>query len=80
LLYALSHKAIRPGEHVWFVGDSGVDMMCANAARCFPVAIGDQAYAYGGFKLKVRNRHHLLSVLKDHHAPCHLCESERLES
>lgn len=37
--YALKESSILPGEEVWFVGDSDVDVECARNSRCFPVLI-----------------------------------------
>ncbi|MGL4426936.1 MAG: HAD family hydrolase [Alphaproteobacteria bacterium] len=43
LLAALQDSSLDPGHHVWFVGDSCVDVQCAQRAGCVPVAIGDNA-------------------------------------
>jgi len=39
VLLALAAAAIVPGEHVWFVGDTDVDIECAVAAGCVPVLL-----------------------------------------
>ena len=38
---ALQPSGIDPGETVWLVGDTGVDMACARNAGCVPVLLGD---------------------------------------
>lgn len=37
---ALAGTEITPGEAVWFVGDTAVDMECARNASCVPVLLG----------------------------------------
>ena len=37
---ALEPSAVAPGESVWFVGDTGVDMICAQNTGCVPVLLG----------------------------------------
>lgn len=37
---ALDKTGIKAHEHVWFVGDSEVDMICARNSGCTPVLIG----------------------------------------
>jgi phosphoglycolate phosphatase len=39
---ALASSGIEPGEAVWFVGDTGVDMECAGNSRCVPVLLGGE--------------------------------------
>lgn len=36
---ALSGSGIQPGEHVWLVGDTEIDLECAHNARCVPVLL-----------------------------------------
>jgi phosphoglycolate phosphatase len=38
---ALSQSGIAPGEAVWFVGDTGIDMECARNSGCIPVLLGE---------------------------------------
>ncbi len=38
---ALRPSGIAPGDDVWFVGDTAVDMECALAAGCIPVLLGE---------------------------------------
>ncbi|MGH7091971.1 MAG: HAD family hydrolase, partial [Stellaceae bacterium] len=40
---ALASSGIGPGETVWFVGDTAVDMECAHNSGCTPVLLGDSA-------------------------------------
>jgi len=40
---ALAPGGIDPGEAVWFVGDTAVDMECALNSGCIPVLLGDAA-------------------------------------
>ena len=37
---ALQPSGINPGETVWLVGDTGIDMACARNAGCVPVLLG----------------------------------------
>ena len=37
---ALAQSGIAPGEGVWFVGDTGIDMECARNSGCVPVLLG----------------------------------------
>jgi len=37
---ALEPSGIEPGETVWLVGDTGIDMECAGNAACVPVLLG----------------------------------------
>jgi len=37
---ALEQSGIEPGETVWFVGDTGLDMECARNSGCVPVLLG----------------------------------------
>jgi phosphoglycolate phosphatase len=39
VLLALDGTGIAPGETVWFVGDSAVDLACAHAAGCTPILL-----------------------------------------
>jgi phosphoglycolate phosphatase len=38
----LEPSGIVPGETVWLVGDTGVDMECARNSGCVPVFLGIQ--------------------------------------
>jgi len=38
---ALRPSGVRPGEEVWFVGDTAIDMQCAENSGCIPVLLGD---------------------------------------
>jgi phosphoglycolate phosphatase len=38
---ALEQSGVDPGETVWFVGDTGIDMECARNSGCIPVLLGD---------------------------------------
>jgi len=38
---ALEPSGIEPGETVWLVGDTGIDMECACNAACVPVLLGN---------------------------------------
>jgi phosphoglycolate phosphatase len=42
---ALRASGLTPGERVWFVGDTGVDMMCARNSGCLAVLLGGDAAA-----------------------------------
>lgn len=57
VLLALRTCGMEAGPHVWFVGDSEVDLECAHATGCTPLLYGDKADdpfmveegKYGGF-------------------------------
>lgn len=64
LLMALAQMEIEPGEDVWFVGDSEVDLACAEAAGCTPVlygplAVNDAAYTQSHYRGHRYHRHAL---------------------
>jgi phosphoglycolate phosphatase len=40
---ALQPSGVAPGETVWFVGDTGIDMECARNSGCIPVLLGSEA-------------------------------------
>jgi phosphoglycolate phosphatase len=40
VVLALEPSGITPGEAVWLVGDTGVDMECARNSGCIPVLLG----------------------------------------
>jgi phosphoglycolate phosphatase len=40
VMLALEPSGISPGESVWLVGDTGVDMACARNSGCVPVLLG----------------------------------------
>ena len=42
---ALSPSGVAPGEEVWFVGDTAIDMECALNSGCIAVLLGDAATA-----------------------------------
>ena len=48
LIRALENTRIKPSTAVLFVGDSLVDMVCAEKAGCLPVAIGSQTKTFQG--------------------------------
>lgn len=41
VVLALEHSGVEPGDAVWFVGDTGIDMECAYNSGCVPVLLGD---------------------------------------
>jgi len=45
VLLALEGSGLAPGPDVWFVGDTDIDMICANNAGCTPVFLGSEAEA-----------------------------------
>jgi phosphoglycolate phosphatase len=42
VMLALEPSGIGPGEAVWLVGDTGVDMACAWNSGCVPVLLGSE--------------------------------------
>ena len=40
---ALAQSGVAPGDEVWFVGDTAVDMECALNSGCIPVLLGEDA-------------------------------------
>jgi phosphoglycolate phosphatase len=47
ILLALERLGIDTGPEVWFIGDTGVDMLAARAAGCSAVLLGDAAHDGG---------------------------------
>jgi len=43
VVLALQPSGMQPGEAVWFVGDTGLDMQCARNSGCVPVLLGSGA-------------------------------------
>ncbi|WP_420404961.1 HAD family hydrolase [Nisaea sp.] len=54
---ALSDSGSVPGNEVWFVGDSLVDLQCAAASGCVPILVGDEQIAEADLE-KWPPRHH----------------------
>jgi phosphoglycolate phosphatase len=46
---ALAGSGIAPGEEVWFVGDTEIDMLCACTAGCVPILLREEPPAAGEF-------------------------------
>ena len=46
---ALSGAGLRPGDAVWFVGDTVADLQCAHATGCLPVLVRAEEPAPGEF-------------------------------
>ena len=42
VLHVLKQLEVERGFHVWFIGDTIVDMQCAQNSGCWPVLFGDQ--------------------------------------
>jgi phosphoglycolate phosphatase len=38
---ALEPSGVSPSEAVWFVGDTGIDMVCARNSGCIPILLGN---------------------------------------
>ena len=47
LLLALARMGLSAGSHIWYVGDTAVDMHAARAAGCVAVLLGDAAHDGG---------------------------------
>lgn len=47
LLLALQRLGVRPSDHVWYVGDTVLDMQAARAAGCRAVLLGDASHDGG---------------------------------
>ncbi|MBS7812843.1 HAD family hydrolase [Roseococcus pinisoli] len=43
----LSRMGLRAGHHIWYVGDTGIDLQAARAAGCRAVLLGDAAHDGG---------------------------------
>lgn len=54
---ALDGSGVPPGREVWFVGDTAIDMECANNAGCVPVLVRETAPANGEFSAGPRVFH-----------------------
>ena len=66
VLMALAAGGLMPGEHVWFVGDTDVDIECAVAAGCVPVLLYGTVDAPDFIRLPPRLRFADASRLFDH--------------
>jgi phosphoglycolate phosphatase len=65
---ALQPAGIAAGEHVWFVGDTRVDLECAHNTGCLPVLVRDETVDAHEFvtcppRVHVRNCHALLALI-----------------
>jgi len=61
VLLALDGTNIAPGADVWFVGDTGVDLECAQIAGCTPILFGDHRVrdsSHEGFPFAAHARDH----------------------
>ena len=60
--YALRDSEITTGADVWFLGDSDIDLECAQATGCTPLLYGnitpDEQAAHGGFPFAHHSRDH----------------------
>jgi phosphoglycolate phosphatase len=54
VVLALEPSGIGPGETVWLVGDTGVDMACARNSGCVPVLLGDEVSEEEFFRCEPR--------------------------
>lgn len=54
---ALESSGIAPGEHVWFIGDSVIDIECAYNSGCYPMLYGD--YIPKGIAEDRPHKHHV---------------------
>jgi phosphoglycolate phosphatase len=66
---ALKNTAITSGPHIWFVGDTAIDLECAQVTRCTPILYGDvevNGNSYEGFPFDAHVRDHaeLLDLVK----------------
>ncbi|ETZ07122.1 phosphoglycolate phosphatase [Holospora obtusa F1] len=64
LIQTLKQVGISPGKYVLFVGDSLVDMMCAQNAGCTPVSVGTQAKTFDGNFVSFENIAHFYAEIK----------------
>lgn len=46
---ALKDTTLTSGAHVWFVGDTAIDLECAQITRCTPILYGDVATSNGTY-------------------------------
>ncbi|GAJ45945.1 phosphoglycolate phosphatase [Holospora elegans E1] len=64
LIETLRNSGVEPGKSVFFVGDSLVDMVCAQHAGCTPVSIGAQAKTFDGNFVSFKNICHFYDEIK----------------
>jgi phosphoglycolate phosphatase len=50
VMLALEPSGVTVAEGVWFVGDTGVDILCARNSGCVPVLLGDGLPEEGSFR------------------------------
>lgn len=65
LLHALAQQSLTAGPHVWFIGDSVVDMVCAHHAGCTPISISQQAHDSLLSKACAEGCHGVYQLLKE---------------
>jgi phosphoglycolate phosphatase len=72
LLHVLKQGSLTPSSLIWFVGDSIVDMKCAEEAACLPVSVGRQADLHASPVLKAQSCGGLHTILRQFHDsnPC----------
>lgn len=49
VLLALAETDHRPGPELWFIGDSDIDLACAQATGCTPILFGDHASGHAEY-------------------------------
>ncbi|ETZ05478.1 HAD family hydrolase [Holospora undulata] len=64
LIGTLRNSGVEPGKSVFFVGDSLVDMVCAQHAGCTPVSVGAQAKTFNGNFVSFKNICHFYDEIK----------------
>lgn len=66
VMLALKDSGITTGEHVWFIGDSVIDLECAGNTGCLPVLYGDVITERGA-----DGKQHYLGLPFRHHVVGH---------
>lgn len=69
VLEALKSTTLIAGAHIWFVGDSSVDLEVAQVTRCTPILYGDVQTSNGTYEgfaydAHVKNQAELLALVK----------------
>jgi phosphoglycolate phosphatase len=54
---ALEKMNLQKGNHIWFVGDTTVDIECAHSSGCTPILYGDKVAAPDLESLNIPHKH-----------------------
>jgi phosphoglycolate phosphatase len=65
LLHALTLGQLTAGQHIWFLGDSMIDVHCGQNAGCRPISVGQHAHTHQHMNPKFLDLGDFLKALQD---------------